>query len=99
MHCAIVQALLETGENIFPLAASVWQTAPYSSLPTADENAVTGSAVTTVPSSLFQSAAVLTKTELLYRSVFLFLRAKSETEQHACVWLLVPDSPYRGRSA
>ena len=34
-------------------------------LPTLDENAVTESAVTTVSSSLFQSATVLTKNEFL----------------------------------
>ena len=45
--------------------------APCSTLPTADENAVTESAVTTVPSSLFQSATVLTKNEFLYCSVLL----------------------------
>ena len=45
--------------------------APCSTLPTADENAVTESAVTTVSSSLFQSATVLTKNEFLYCSVLI----------------------------
>ena len=44
----------------------MWGAAPCSTLPTADENAVTESAVTTVSSSgLFQSATVLTKNEFL----------------------------------
>ena len=61
--------------------AYVWGAAPCSTLPTADENAVTESAadenavtestVTTVSSSLFQSATVLTKNEFLYCSVLL----------------------------
>ena len=45
--------------------------APCSTLPSADENAVTESTVTTVSSSLFQSATVLTKNEFLYCSVLL----------------------------
>ena len=45
--------------------------APCSTLPTADENAVTESAVTTVSSSRFQSATVLTKNEFLYCSISL----------------------------
>ena len=49
----------------------MWGAAPCSTLPTADENAVTESAVTTVFSSLFQSATVLTKNEFLYCSVLL----------------------------
>ena len=56
---------------MFVLTAYVWEAAPCSTLPTADENAVTESAVTTVSSSLFQSATVLTKTEFLYCSVLL----------------------------
>ena len=51
----------------FYLAAYVWEAAPCSTLPTADENAVTESAVT----SLFQLATVLTANELLYCSVLL----------------------------
>ena len=49
----------------------MWGAAPCSTLPTADENAVTESAVTTVSSSLFQSATVLTKNEFLYWSILL----------------------------
>ena len=44
---------------------------PCSALPTADQNAVTESAVTTVSSSLFQPATILTKNEFLYCSVLL----------------------------
>ena len=51
---------------MFDLTAYVWEAAPCSILPTADENAVTESTVTTVSFSLFQSATVLTKNELLY---------------------------------
>ena len=42
----------------------MWGAVPCTALPTADENAVTESAVTTVSSSLFQPATVLTKNEL-----------------------------------
>ena len=58
-------------KHVFDLTAYVWEAAPCSTLPTADENAVTESAVTTVSSSLFQSATVLTKNEFLYCSVLL----------------------------
>ena len=58
-------------KHIFVLTAYVWEAAPCSTLPTADENAMTESAVTTVSSSLFQSATVLTKTEFLSCSVLL----------------------------
>ena len=46
-------------KHIFVLTAYVWEAAPCSTLPSADENAMTESAVTTVSSSLFQSATVL----------------------------------------
>ena len=46
---------------MFDLTVYVWEAAPCSTLPTADDNAVTESAVTTVSSSLFQSATLLTK--------------------------------------
>jgi len=39
-------------KHIFVLTTYVWEAAPCSSLPTADENALTESAVTTVSSSL-----------------------------------------------
>ena len=48
-------------KHIFALTAYVWEAAPFTSstLPTADESAVTESVVTTaVSSSLFQSATV-----------------------------------------
>ena len=54
---------------MFDLTAYVWEAAPCSTLPTADENAVTESTVTTVSSSLFQSATVLRKNEFLYLSL------------------------------
>ena len=49
----------------------MWEAASCSTLPTADENAVTESTVTTVSSSLFQSATVLMKNEFLYCLVLL----------------------------
>ena len=58
-------------KRISALTAYVWGAGPCSTLPTADENAVTESTVTTVSSSLFQSATVLTKNEFLYCSVLL----------------------------
>ena len=60
-------------KHIFVLTASVWdwEAAPCSTLPTADEKAVTEFAVTTMSSSLFQSATVLMKNEFLYCSVLL----------------------------
>ena len=48
-------------KRISALTAYVLGTAPCSALSTADENAVTESAVTTVSSSLFQSATVFYK--------------------------------------
>ena len=48
-------------KHIFVLTAYVWEAAPCSSLPTADENAVTESAVTTVSSSLGKQSAKGTK--------------------------------------
>ena len=56
---------------LFGLAAYLWEAAPCSTLPAVDENAGTESAVTTVSSRRFQSAAVLTVNELLYCSVLL----------------------------
>ena len=45
--------------------------APCSTLPTADQNAVTESAVTTVRASLFRSSTLLTKNEFFHCSVLL----------------------------
>ena len=56
---------------LFDLAAYLWEAAPCSTLPAVDENAGTESAVTTVSSRRFQSAAVLTVNGLLYCSVLL----------------------------
>ena len=68
----ILQAVFKNWlKHIFVLTAFVWEAALCSTLPTADENAVTESAVTTLSSSLFQSAIVLTKNEFLYCSVLL----------------------------
>ena len=62
-------------KHIFVLTAPMWdwdwEATPCSTLPIADENAVTEFAVTAVSSSLFQSATVLTKNEFLYCSVLL----------------------------
>ena len=55
-----------------------------SPLSSADENAVTESAVTTVSSSLFQSAMVLTKNEFLYCSVLLSGIFKPQEFQISC---------------
>ena len=68
---SILQSLFQIDKNWLnrisqALTAYVWGAAPCSSLPTADENAVTESAVTTVSSSLYQSATVLTKNEFFY---------------------------------
>ena len=65
--------------------------APCSALPTADENAVTDteSAVTTVSSSLFQSAMVLTKNEFLYCSVLLSGIFKPQEFQISCVVMVL----------
>ena len=75
MVCTICHFILFKNwlKHIFVLTAYVWETAPCSALPSADENAVTESTVTTdtVSSSLFQSATVLTKNEFLYCSVLL----------------------------
>ena len=49
----------------------MWEAAPCSSLPTADENAATESAVTTVSSSWFQIPTVVTKNEPWRCSVLL----------------------------
>jgi len=68
----ILQALFKNWlKHIFVLTGYVWEAASCSTLPTEDENAVTESAVTTVSSSLFQSATVLTKNEFLYCLVLL----------------------------
>ena len=69
---SILQSLFQIFKNwlkrISALTAYVWGAAPCSALPTADQNAVTETAVTTVSSSLFP-VTVLTKNEFLYCSV------------------------------
>ena len=75
--CGFTVPLFQVFKNwlkcISALTAYVWGAAPcsYSTLPTADENAMTESTVTTVSSSLFQSATVLMKNEFLYCSLLL----------------------------
>ena len=68
--CGFTVPLFQVFKNwlkrISALTAYVWGAAPCSTLPTADENAVTKSTVTAVSSSgSFQSATVLTKNEFL----------------------------------
>ena len=90
---AILQSLFQIFKNwlkrISALTAYVWGAAPCSTLPTADENAVTESAVTTVSSSLFQSATVLTKNEFLYCSVLLSGIFKPQEFQISCLAMVL----------
>ena len=71
----VLQSLFQIFKNwlkrISALTAYVRGAPLCSALPTADENAVTESAVTTVSSSLIQSATVLTKNEFLHCSILL----------------------------
>ena len=71
----VLQSLFQVFKNwlkrISALTTYVWGAASCSTLPTADENAVTESTVTTVTSSLFQSATFLTKNEFFYCSFLL----------------------------
>ena len=76
-------------KHISALTAYVWGAAPCSSLPTADENAVTESTVTTVSSSLFQSATVLTKNEFVYCSVLLSGIFKPQEFQISCLAMVL----------
>ena len=61
-------------------------------MPTADVNAVTESAVTTVSSSLFQSATFLTKNKLLYYSVLLSGILKSRVLRMSCLATVLSES-------
>ena len=70
----------------------MWEAASCSTLPTADENAVTESAVTTVYSSLFQSATVLTKNEFLYCSVLLSQILKPQEFRILCLAMVLSGS-------
>ena len=72
----------------------MWEAAPCSTLPTADENAVTltESAVTTVYSSLFQSATVPTKNEFLYCSVLLSGILKQQELRILCLEMVLSES-------
>ena len=76
-------------KRISALTAYVCGAAPCSALPTADENAVTESAVTTVSSSLFQSATVLTKNEFLYCSVLLSGIFKPQEFRISCLAMVM----------
>ena len=73
--CVVLQSLFQILKNwlkrFSALTAYVWGAASCSTLSTADKNAVTESAVTTVSSSRFQSATVLKKNEFLYCSILL----------------------------
>ena len=79
-------------KHIFVLTACMWEAAPCRTLPTADENAVTESAVTTVSSSLFQSATVLTKNEFLYCSVLLSEILKPQELRISCLAMVWSES-------
>ena len=65
----------------------MWEAAPCSTLPTADENAVT-----TVSSSLFQLEAVLTENELLYCSVLLPVIFRPQVFWISCLAMVVSES-------
>ena len=90
---SILQSLFQIFKNclkrISALTANVWGATPCSALPTADENAVTESAVTTVSSSLFQSATVLTKNEFLYCSVLLSGIFKPQEFRISCLAMVL----------
>ena len=90
---SILQSLFQVFKNwlkrVSALTAYVWGPAPCSALPTADENAVTESAVTTVSSSLFQSATVLTKNEFLYSSVLLSEIFKPQEFRISCLAMVL----------
>ena len=91
----ILQALFKNWlKHNFVLSAYVWVAAPCSILPTADENAVTESAVTTVSPSLFQSATVrLTKSQLLYCSAVLLSRIlKPQEFRISCLAMVLSES-------
>ena len=66
----------------------MWETAPCSTLPTADESV----AVTTVSSSLFQSATVVTKNEFLYFSVLLSDILKPQEFRISCLAMALSES-------
>ena len=98
---SILQSLFQIFKNwlkrISALTAYVWGAAPCSSLPTADENAVTESAVTTVSSSLYQSAAtVLTKNEFLYSSVLLSEIFKPQEFRISCLAMVFITAVLKG---
>ena len=96
MVCVVLQSLFQVFKNWLKCISALTAygggggggAAPCSTLPTADENAVTESAVTTVSSSLFQSATVLTKNEFLYCSVLLSGIFKPQEFQISCLAML-----------
>ena len=77
---------------MFDLTAYVWEAALCSTLPTADENAVTESIVTIVSSSLFQTAIVLTKNEFLCCSVLLSGILKPQELRISCLAIVLSES-------
>ena len=89
----VLQSLFQIFKNwlkrISVLTAYVWGAAPCCALPSADENAVTESAVITVSSSLFQSATVLTKNEFLYCSVLLSGIFKPQEFRISCLAMVL----------
>ena len=91
--CVVLQSLFQIFKNwlkrISVLTAYVWGAAPCCALPSADENAVTESAVITVSSSLFQSATVLTKNEFLYCSVLLSGIFKPQEFRISCLAMVL----------
>ena len=91
--CVVLQSLFQATwlKRISALTAYVWGgAAPCSTLPTADENAVTESTETTVSSSLFgQSATVLTKNEFLYCSALLSGIFKPQEFRISCLAMVL----------
>ena len=63
--------------------------APCSTLPTADENAVTESAVTTVRASLFRSSTLLTKNEFFHCSFLLSGTFKPQEFRISCLAMVL----------
>ena len=90
---SILQSLFQIFKNwlkhISAMTAYVWGGAPCSTLPTADVNAVTESAVTTVSSSLFLSTTVLMKNEFSYCSVLLSGILKPQEFQISCLAMVL----------
>ena len=89
----VLQSLFQIFKNwlkcISALTTYVLGAAPCTALPTADETAMTESAVTTASSRLFQAATVLTKNEFLYCSVLLSGIFKPQEFRISCLAMVM----------